>query len=178
MEEHSRQGRRRSGLREIAGGDLGAPVSTMSGDTGSLLAAMGEMREAPQAAVRRMVVCADGLGGSVEQATGQIKGAGGGVEKTMQENHDLTSRVISSSAGATGSIAQISYTTDSVAAAIAEVSGALGGQSEPHRQAQTKKPPRSPGTASSVVLPYTPLSGTALLRSTRSARSPTRRRPG
>ena len=46
----------------------------------------------------------------------------------MQGNRDLASSVIASSASATGSMAQISYTTDSAVAAIGEVSSALGEQ--------------------------------------------------
>ncbi|MBI4741861.1 MAG: hypothetical protein HY777_10010 [Betaproteobacteria bacterium] len=107
--------------RKIAGGDLSVPVRTMAGDTGSLLAAMGEMREARQTAVREIVVCADGLAGSagelsaashqvaastqaqaratsssaaaVEQATGQIMGVGDGVEKTMRDIQALSTEV-------------------------------------------------------------------------------------
>ena len=47
---------------------------------------------------------------------------------SMQENRELASSVVSSAAGATGSMAQISYTTDSAVAAIGEVSNALGEQ--------------------------------------------------
>ena len=47
---------------------------------------------------------------------------------SMQENRELASSVVGSAAGATGSMAQISYTTDSVVTAIGEVSNALSEQ--------------------------------------------------